>query len=238
MDISRRYMLSRLSGAAAITCFAPQLTQLFAADEKRRFKVGACDWSLGKMADPEAFKVAKEIGLDGIQICATTGANEMHLSNPEVLETYRKLSAETGVAAASMGIVGMISFSYKNDERTMAWVSDSIDTCKALGCRVLLLAFFGKSDVKGDKEGTDEVVRRLKLVAPKAEKAGVILGIESWLSAEEHMEIIDRVGSPAVQVYYDVANSDKKGYDIYREIRLLGSRKLRWRAPKRRSARC
>jgi sugar phosphate isomerase/epimerase len=59
-------------------------------------------------------------------------------------------------------------------------------------------------------------------VAPKAEKAGVILGIESWLSAEEHMAIIDAVGSPNLQVYYDVANSEKMGYDIYEEIRWLG----------------
>jgi sugar phosphate isomerase/epimerase len=70
------------------------------------------------------------------------------------------------------------------------------------------------------------VVRRLKEVAPKAERAGVVLGIESWLSAEEHVAIIDRVGSPSVQVYYDVANSEKMGYDIYREIRWLGEKKL------------
>jgi sugar phosphate isomerase/epimerase len=59
-------------------------------------------------------------------------------------------------------------------------------------------------------------------VAPKAEKAGVILGLESWLSAEQHRDILDRVGSPAVQVYYDLGNSHKQGYDIYKEIRFLG----------------
>ena len=65
-------------------------------------------------------------------------------------------------------------------------------------------------------------MRRLKEVAPKAEKAGVTLGIESWLSAEDHSRIIDRVGSPAVKVYYDVANSTERGYDIDKEIRWLG----------------
>ncbi len=226
MNISRRHMLSRLSGAATITCFAPQLTQLFAADAQRQFKVGACDWSINKRSEPEALSLAKEIGLDGVQICMGTLINDMHLRKPEIQEKYRKLSAETGVAVASMGVLELVFYSYKSDERTEQWVSDSIDVCKAMGCRVILLAFFEVSDLKGDKKGTDEVVRRLKLVAPKAEKAGVILGIESWLSAEELMEIIDRVGSPAVQVYYDVANSEKMGYDIHREIRLLGSRKL------------
>ena len=50
------------------------------------------------------------------------------------------------------------------------------------------------------------------------------LAVESWLSAEEHLALLDRVGSPAVQVYYDVANSHKMGYDIYQEIRTLGKR--------------
>ena len=66
------------------------------------------------------------------------------------------------------------------------------------------------------------VVERLRKVAPKAEDAAVTFGIESWLSAEQHVEIIDRVDSPAVKVYYDVANSNKAGYDIYSEIRQLG----------------
>ena len=60
----------------------------------------------------------------------------------------------------------------------------------------------------------------LKELAPRAEKAGVILGVENYLSAEENLAILDRVGSGAVQVYYDVGNSTDKGYDIYKEIRM------------------
>ncbi len=36
--------------------------------------------------------------------------------------------------------------------------------------------------------------------------------------------MIEKVASPALQVYYDVGNSTDKGYDIYKEIRLLGKR--------------
>ena len=88
----------------------------------------------------------------------------------------------------------------------------------------MLLAFFGNDDLRDDKAGIDEVVRRLKVVAPKAEKAGVFLGIESWLNADQHLEILDRVGSSAVRVYYDVCNSNDRGYNIYKEIRQLGKR--------------
>ena len=46
--------------------------------------------------------------------------------------------------------------------------------------------------------------------------------VESYLTAEQQLDIINRVGSEAIGVYYDVANSQSKGHDICREIRLLG----------------
>src|SRR6266481_6470289 len=97
---------------------------------------------------------------------------------------------------------------------------------EALGLKTVLLAFFGKGDLVGDEAGQREVIRRLKRVAPKAEKAGVSLGLESWLSAEDTVRIMDRVGSPAVKMYYDVCNSNDRGYDIYKEIRWLGKKNI------------
>ena len=187
-----------------------------------RFRIGACDWSLNKTADPVALEVAKQIGLDGVQVSLGTADNDMDLRRPEVQQQYKDAAQKHGMAILSLAIGELNNIPYKSDPRTIPWVSDSIDVCGALGCRVVLLAFFHHGDLRDDRAGTDETVRRLKEVAPKAEKAGVILGIESWLSAEDHLRIIDRVGSPAVKVYYDVANSTERGYDIDKEIRWLG----------------
>lgn len=176
------------------------------------------------MGDPAAFDVAKQIGLDGVQVSLGTLQNNMRLRQPGVQAQYKEAAKAAGLEVASLAIGELNEIPYKSDPRTIPWVSDSIDVCRALGVDVVLLAFFSNDDLTGDKAGVDEVVRRLKAVAPKAEKAGVKLGIESWLSAEEHLAILERVGSPAVQVYYDVCNSNDRGYDIYREIRLLGKR--------------
>ncbi len=197
---------------------------LLAASDTRRFKIGACDWSIGKMGDPGAFEVAKQIGLDGVQVSLGTVKDDLHLRKPEVQRQYKDAARKTGLEVASLAIAELNNIPYKSDPRTVKWVSDSIEVCQALGVRVVLLAFFSKGDLRDDPAGVDEVVRRLKVVAPKAEKAGVILGVESWLSAEQHLEILARVGSPAVQVYYDVCNSNDRGYDIYKEIRKLGKR--------------
>lgn len=223
---SRRTLLKRSTSALLAAGLWPGGQALWAQPEQRRYRIGACDWSIGKMADATAFEVAREIGLDGVQVSLGTEQNGMHLRRAELQQTYLKTAKAAGLEVASLAIGELNRVPFKSDPRTLDWVSAGIDACTALKTRVILLAFFGDGDLKGDKAGTDEVVRRLRVVAPKAERAGVILGIESWLSAEEHVAIIERVGSTAVQVYYDVANSEKMGYDIYREIRWLGNQGL------------
>jgi len=109
----------------------------------------------------------------------------------------------------------------KSDPRAAIWLLDSLEVMRVLGVKVLLVAQFHKGELKGDAPGIDRTVDVLKAVAPRAEKSGMILGLENYLSAEENLRIMERVGSRAVQVYYDVGNSTDKGYGIYREIRLL-----------------
>ena len=218
MKFTRRDILTASLAAAA---FSP-LRHRLAADVEPRFQIGACDWSIGRQADPAAMELAKQVGLDGVQVSLGTLANDMHLRRPEVQQRYKDAANQSGVEVLSLAIGELNNIPYKSDPRTIPWVSDGIEVCRAMNCRVILLAFFHKNDLRDDKPGTDETVRRLKEVAPKAEKMGILLGIESWLSAEDHMRIIDRVGSPALKVYYDVANSTERGYDIFKEIRWLG----------------
>lgn len=187
-----------------------------------RFSIGACDWSLGMRARPEALEVARKLGLDGVQVSMGSLDNDLHLRRPEVQQSYRDAAAAAGVRVGGVALDLMNAVPYKSDPRTVQWVADSIDVAHALGVRVVLLAFFEKGDLRNDADGQSEVIRRLKAVASRAEKQGVVLGIESWLSAPDHLRILEAVGSPAVQVYYDVANATQMGYDVPAEIRMLG----------------
>lgn len=188
----------------------------------RGFKIGVCDWTIGKRTDLASLEMAERLGLDGVQVDFGSGENDLPLCNPELQKKFLEAAKKHNVQVVSLALGVLNDVPYKSDPRAERWVSESVDVCRAMGVNVVLLAFFGNGDLRNDKKGTDVVVERLKKVAPKAEEAGVFFGIESWLSAEQHLDIINRVGSPAVKVYYDVANSHKAGYDIYQEIRLLG----------------
>ncbi|GAB3501599.1 sugar phosphate isomerase/epimerase [Spirosoma knui] len=191
-----------------------------------RFSIGACDWSIGPAGDINSFAVARQIGLDGVQLSLNTQADHEHLRRPDTQQAFKDAAKQAGVAIGGLAIGLLNEIPYKSDPRTEQWVQDSVDVARALSVKNVLLAFFSNNDLRNDSKGTQVVIERLKAVAPKAERAGVVLGIESWLSAPEHLAILDAVGSPAVQVYYDVCNSTVMGYDIFKEIRTLGKDRI------------
>jgi L-ribulose-5-phosphate 3-epimerase len=161
-----------------------------------------------------------------VQVSMGSVEDDLQLRRPDVQRAYREAAAANGVRIGGLALDLMNQVPYKSDPRTEQWVSDSIDVARALGVGVVLLAFFDKGDLRDDADGQAEVVRRLKRVAPKAEQHGIVLGIESWLSAPEHVRILDAVASRHVQVYYDLANSTERGYDVPAEIRQLGRERI------------
>ncbi|RYU96908.1 sugar phosphate isomerase/epimerase family protein [Emticicia agri] len=216
--MNRRNIIKGIGGGMMASFFH---NELFAATDNQ-FRVGACDWSINNTGNLGAMEMAKRIGLDGVQVSLGSAENNMHLRNKDVQQAYKALADIFKVGFTGLGIGELNNIPYKSDNRTDEWVSDSIDVAKALGVKVVLLAFFFNGDLKNDPKGQEVVIKKFRQVAPKAERLGITLGIESWLSAEEHMKIIDAVGSKAIKCYYDVANSLQMGYDIYKEIRWLG----------------
>jgi L-ribulose-5-phosphate 3-epimerase len=214
-------MLSRrefIQSSLAPLLVAPHL-DLF---KKKGFKIGACDWSLGKSADPDSLRIAKLIGLSGVMVNMGSVQDDLHLRKKEVQDEFLKVSKETGVAISSLAIGQLNDVPYKSDPRTEQWVWDSIDVAKRFQVPVILLAFFVKNDLRNDEAGIKETISRLKKVAPKAEKEGVILGLETYLDAAGHQRIIDAVGSPNIKVYYDFRNTADAGHDPIAEFRKLG----------------
>ncbi|HEV7347440.1 sugar phosphate isomerase/epimerase family protein [Telluribacter sp.] len=219
--LTRREAIQR----AALWLGATATLDLSAAP-KPHYHLGACDWSVGKAMSPEAFDLARQIGLQGLQVSYNTGKDEAGLSNQATLRSIRDAAKRTGVRVSSLAIGQLNQVPYKSEARTEEWVWNSVDAAKALGAPVVLLAFFSKGDLRNDEAGKKAVIERLKKVAPHAEKQKVILGIESYLSAQEHLDIMQAVGSPAVKVYYDFRNAADAGYDIYEEIPLLGKEQI------------
>jgi sugar phosphate isomerase/epimerase len=191
---------------------------------KTQIHFGVCDWTIEKSGDPAALELAAKLGLDGVQVSLNPKGESLALLDKELQQTYLAAVKKTGAEIASFCIGELNNVPLKSDPRAERWVAEGIEVASAMKVGIILVPFFGKGDLKNDPAGTEAVIAVLKRLAPKAEKASVTLALESWLSAEDNLKIMAAVGSPAVQVYYDVGNSQEAGFDIGREIRLLDGR--------------
>lgn len=187
-----------------------------------KFKIGACDWSIGKWSNIGAFKVAKEIGVDGIMVDMGGEENDLHIRKKEIQKAYLAESLQTGIEISSLALGVYNQIPFHSDPRTEQWVADSIDAASNLNVKVLLLAFFNASDLRNDDNRKQKAVDILKKVVPAAEAKGITMGIESYLNAKEHLAIIDKVGSKNVKVYFDFRNTADAGFNPAEEFRKLG----------------
>jgi sugar phosphate isomerase/epimerase len=225
MGITRRQFLARSTGGLAGVLL---VSDWMAAEETgSRIRLSACDWSL-RAGGPEGLEVAKKVGLDGLEVSAGGAADTLQIADANYRQQYKEAMSKTGILVSSVAMGLLNDAPLASDPRGPAWLDQTIDATRDLGAKAILLAFFGKGDLRNGKDlkagDVDVVVERLKAAAPRAEKAGVILGIENTLSAQQNLGILERVKNDAVRIYYDVGNSTDNGYDVPAEIRLLGAR--------------
>ncbi|HKJ68973.1 MAG TPA: TIM barrel protein [bacterium] len=209
--------------------------------------VGMCDWNLGGSADPEIIPKAKEAHLQGIQVSVGTNPQNIPLREQAVRDRYKSLGKQYGITFHSVAAGSILNrIPLASEPQSAVYVIDAIEAAAALGAKNILMAFFGNGDLRLqdsmgefrdlregayseyelDTEGVTRVVEVLRQIVPRAEDANVVLGLENTITARQNLEIIERVGSEMVQVYYDVGNSWGNGYNVPEEIRLLGNDRI------------
>jgi len=225
MTMSRRsFLRSTTAGLSGLLAAAHLAKDARAQDDAVR--VGMCDWNLGKRADIGAIDVAAEIGLDGVEasVCLEDKPWLLETANQEA---YVEHAEAKGIAIPSLALGVLNSVPLKSDLRAAEWLAGAIPAAGNMGAKCILMAFFGRGELKMEDEADiDHVVEILKDVAPSAADADVILGLENTLSAEDNLTIIERVGHDSLQVYYDCKNSANNGRDPAAEIRQIGNEKL------------
>jgi L-ribulose-5-phosphate 3-epimerase len=218
-NISRRTLLG-----SAVAAIAGPRSGSGAAGQ---FRFGVTDWNLKLGAKPEAVPLAAQLGFDGVQVSFGRRIidGKMPVDNPEIIARYLQLSKDNRIPLDGTCVDKLHDNGLKSDKLAPQWVADSIRLTKTLNTKVLLLPFFGRWGLK-TRDEMDYTGDALRDLGPEAEKAGVILGLEDEISAEDNVRIMERSRSKNVLVYYDVGNSTKVGLDVVKEIRWLGKDRI------------
>ena len=225
MRITRRGFIKHSTLTLAAMAVTKDQRLAYGKTRGVKFKVGAPDWNLRQEARPDSVALAHKLGFDGVQISLGVGRDHLPLSDPATQAAFLAESKRASLPIASV-CLNILHVNYlKNDLLGQRWVADAIPVAKALGVRVILLPFFGRGALKTAAE-MDYVGDALREVAPTAEKAGVMLGLEDTISARDNVRIMERSRSRAVLTYYDVGNSTGNGFNILEEIRWLGRERI------------
>jgi L-ribulose-5-phosphate 3-epimerase len=183
------------------------------------------DPSKGMVANIDTFRVVRDIpGIMGVELQIASGQPSMR-----DLSIARRFKAEAhrwGMHIPSTA--GVWSHTAWGPHSGLDLL-DSIRATEMLGARVMLVAFFGKNAPDmADKQSYGPVISVLKAVAPHAQEAGVVLGLENSLSPKNNRDLVDRIDHPSVKVYYDLDNMYQYGHgkEAIRGIEWLGPSRI------------
>jgi sugar phosphate isomerase/epimerase len=191
-------------------------------------RVGMTDWNLGKRGDITKIALARELGLDGLQVSLTFPTDgSPHLRQPETQVAFKQQALEHGVQICSLAIgnPGKTRLPFHTNPASAILLVEAVEVARNLGTTNILLPILGDSHIDmASQAQVDTFVAMMKEVARYAERAGVVIALEDWISAEDNLRLLDAIGSPAVGVYYDARNIKAKVHDPYGEPAKLGAR--------------
>jgi L-ribulose-5-phosphate 3-epimerase len=192
-------------------------------------RVGMTDWNLGQRGDITKIALAREIGLDGIQVSVQypTDGKTPTLRDPKTQAAFKRAALENGIQICSLAIgnPGKTRLPMHTNAAFAILLTEAVEIACNIGTNNILLPILGDSHIDMTSQAqVDTFVAMMKEVARYAERYEVVVGLEDWISAQDNIRLLDAIGSDFVAVYYDAHNIVSRVPDIYAEPRMLGKR--------------
>jgi sugar phosphate isomerase/epimerase len=231
----REFMTRALAASAVFPAIAqaqgpgPSPVQTKERINPVRVRVGMTDWNLGQRGDITKIALAREIGLDGIQVSVQypVDGKTPTLRDPATQAAFRRAALDNGIQICSLAIgnPGKSRLPMHTNPAFGILLVEAVEIAHNLGTNNILLPILGDSHIDMTSQAqVDTFVGMMKEVARYAEKYGVVVALEDWISAEDNIKLVDAIGSDYVAVYYDCHNIVPRVKDIYVEPKMLGKR--------------
>jgi L-ribulose-5-phosphate 3-epimerase len=195
-----------------------------------RYKIAVVDLMILKRQKLGALQLTKDIGADGVEVdMGGLGQRETfdnQLANPEVRQQFIDKAKELNLEICSLAMTGFYAQSFATRPTYERMLQDCFDTMKALNVKVAFLPLGTQGDLRKNPELRPAIVERLKVVGKMAQKAGVIVGIETALDAKGEVALLEDIGSKHIQIYFNFSNPLKEGRDLHQELRILGRKRI------------
>ena len=237
MLINRRdFVRQGALASAAVTVLGPAqpLTQEQPAPgaaqaDRLPMRVGMTDWNLGQRGDITKIALAREIGLDGIQVSVQypTDGKTPTLRDPATQAAFHRAALDNGIQICSLAIgnPGKSRLPMHTNPAFGILLVEAVEIAHNLGTNNILLPILGDSHIDMTNQGAGRLLRRddegSGALRGEVRSGGRPRGLD--LGGGQH-QALDAIGSDHVAVYYDAHNIVPRVKDIYVEPKMLGKR--------------
>jgi sugar phosphate isomerase/epimerase len=197
---------------------------------KQQYKVAVVDLMILKRQKLGALPLTKEIGADGVEIDMGGLGNRPTFENKLLVDSVRKQfmekAKELGLEIPSLSMSGYYAQSFCQRAEFIKSIEDCITTMNLMDVKVAFLPLGVQCDLVKNPNLRDSVISRLKIAGKMAQKAGVVIGIETALDAKAELQLLKDVDCPAIKSYFNFSNALKNGRDVSEELTILGKKNI------------
>jgi alpha-L-rhamnosidase len=197
---------------------------------EEQYKIAVCDWMMLKRQKIGAIELARDLMADGLELdIGGLGKNptfQNGLRDGVMRERFIAECNRMGVQFSSLALSAFYGQSFADRENYVELMEDCIETMQALGIRVAFLPLGNQCDIAKNPALYPVVLERLRVVAKMAERAGVVIGVETTLTAKKEARMIDDINSPGVRSYVNFSAILKRKGNIVRDLKTLGAKRI------------
>lgn len=223
------HIISVLALVLSLYCALPVCSQTMTPTY--RYKVAACDWMMLKRQKLGEFKLAHELGADGVEVDMGGLGNRVLFDNqlrtPEQAAKFQAGAREYEVEVPSIAMSGFYAQSFLTRDNYQDLLKDCFQTMKLFGSKVAFLPL-GGSGKAWQQPGAEynQLVLRLQVVGKMAQQEGVVIGIRTGMGAAFDKKLLKAIGNEHIQVYFSFQDVLDKGRDICKELKTLGKKRI------------
>lgn len=197
-----------------------------------RYRVAACDWMMLKRQKIGEFRLARDIGADGVEMdMGPLGQRTLFdnkLRDDHFRQLFRHTADSVGVKVPSMAMSGFFAQNLLKRDNYLELTADCLQSMDVMGARVAFLPLGGSGHEwkqRGTPERT-EMVSRLHRIGEQARLAGKVVAIRTGQNAKESLRLLKEVDSRGIQIYYNLQDAVDQGLDPSKELKKLGAARI------------
>lgn len=195
---------------------------------QKRYQIGVCDWMVLKRQKLGEFKLARELGCDGLEMdmggLGKRDSFDNKIRQPEMARLFRHTADSLEIKVGAVAMSGFYGQSFAAKQSWKWLVEDCLNTIQTMQAKVAFLPLGGCGKDWTEKTAIrKEIVFRLHEAGEMAAKRGMVIGIDTPLDAKENKKLLKEIDSPGIKIFYKFQTAVENKRDISKDLRKLGA---------------